>query len=191
MILQGQKNSADLWTAKSVEKGDLERNGFAAGLLARCTTEEVRMEAAASPETRGGSGMHNMSHGVSLCFAGFLILLGGAQAHVPAVMGTTAGELSLVIALPRIDKTTVFLVGLVGLLVLFFCVGFVVGRFYQGLQQRRSVATVAVQAETDPIRLEDLTMNAIRERLSRHRRSTAGAKFELADRLRLDEPWWQ
>ena len=135
--------------------------------------------------------MHHISHGVSLCFASFLILLGGAQAHVPAVMGTTAGELSLAFALPRIDKTTVFLVGLVGLLVLFFCVGFVVGRFYQGLQQRRSVATVAVQAETDPIRLEDLTMNAIRERLSRHRRSTAGPKFELADRLRLDEPWWQ
>ena len=149
------------------------------------------MEAAPSPETRGGSGMHNMSRGVSLGFAGFLILLGGAQAHAPAVMGTTAGELSLVIALPRIDKTTVFLAGLVGLLVLFFCVGFVVGRFYQGLQQRRSVATVAVQAETDPIRLEDLTMNAIRERLSRHRRSTAGTKFELTDRLRLDEPWWQ
>ena len=49
---------------------------------------------------------------------------------------------------------------------------------------------MAVQADMVNIELEDLTIEAIKDRLRRHRRAVSGTKTQLIARLREDERWW-
>ena len=73
-----------------------------------------------------------------------------------------------------------------------FFVGLLAGWF---LRQARmwlaqpQMSSKSSQASLD-IELEDLTINAVRDRLRLYRRSTDGSKAELISRLKRDEPWW-
>ena len=78
------------------------------------------------------------------------------------------------------------LLELVATLVVGVTVGKVVERW-----RKPSTREVGVQADgIVDLQLEDLTLNAVRARLKRYRRSTGGTRDELVARLRVDEPWW-
>ncbi len=72
-----------------------------------------------------------------------------------------------------------------------FYLGLRAGIFEERVLRQYLAKDSRAQADIGTKALNDLTMDAIKIRLARHRRSASGTKPELIARLLVGEPWWQ